>query len=130
MIKKPEDTSILLKPRQIGYATRPNQPPSYILLLDKIDGDPKLYSTHRLFLDSTEEDLSRFQMTETFDYKVEKVITGDYKFDEVSNWIHTQTFGKWSMHCLADYQKRPQHSFLHFFFEDKEAATLFKMFQQ
>ena len=127
---------VTLYPHKLGEATRPNADRKfYILWLQASAAEYRQYrwepeTFRHIYLDSTKEDMSRFQMVkENLPYIQIKDISREYKFEEVAAWIHAQTSGKWSMEMLSDQKKRPGRSKLVFFFEEETAALYFKMFQ-
>jgi len=83
----------------------------------------------RIIMDCSPESMTRYVPDQNFENVIYKRITSEYDFGSISDWIHGQTTGKWTMKVLADKRRRPKHSFLMFSFENLEAAMFFKLFQ-
>lgn len=85
----------------------------------------------RMELNSEARHLSRYARNTEFQYvvpkRISKEIVGGWK--GICEWVHEQTPGQWYVKVYADYDQRPGHSFMLFYFEEPEAATLFKLFQ-
>jgi hypothetical protein len=124
----------ILYPFKIGEAIRANtEKMFYVLMMQAREPvnihykwEPKQFL--HMYLDSTEEHMSRFDMEIEFPFLEAKLITKEYNFETISEWIHTQTKGRWSIQILADRERRPSHSYLVFYFEDDTAAMFFKLF--
>lgn len=86
------------------------------------------YSQPRMVLTCDKESMTRFQNEHGFDHYVPKRITTEYNFAEIAEWVHTQTKGGWSVTIFGHKDNRKGKSFLVFYFEHKESAALFKLF--
>jgi hypothetical protein len=131
-----EGTFIVLTTTDFGHRFR-YEVPCHILKLEAPEPDAEEVDgrswEHRqrlkIIMDCSPESLTRFVPDQEFKNVISKRITAQYDFASISEWIHTQTRGSWSLKLFADRRKRPKHSFLVFSFEDEQAAMLFKLFQ-
>ena len=83
----------------------------------------------RMVCDCSLNSIRRFSK-EAQRYEVIKRIHKGYDFAYIADWIDGSTRGVWSTLVMADPRKRAGKSYLVFSFEDQQAATLFKLFQE
>jgi len=137
------DDYIVMKPVDVGHRFRGSEP-CHIVKLEGhlpevdyrdygriIDGEMVELPIMKAIWNCQEDNMKRFSMEpDNFEFIIDKEINKEYDFDQISEWINTQTIsGKWGVYVLADPRRRPNKSILRFFFEDGGDASLFKLFQ-
>lgn len=143
--KRPRrDGYVMLSPTHLGYGFRThNNEQCHVLKLEapeppKIEKKPGQPMGHyqyeaqlrlRMVLDCEPSYMDRFHMQpDDFEFALAKRIQG-FTFEEMMQWIHRSTKGRFSIRCLMHRRREPGKSAMIVYFERAEDATIFKVFR-
>ena len=140
------DSYVMLSPTHLGYGYRThNNEPCHVLKLEAPE-PPKIepytdsrgrtrfdYESQvrlRMVLDCEPSYMDRFHLQpDDFEFAVAKRIQG-FTFEEMMQWIHRSTKGRFSIRCLMHKRRDPGKSAMIVYFERSEDATIFKVFRK